>query len=360
MSEKFSENTSINRHIFICEYCDYKTSKRSEYDRHLSTLKHKKASLSRKNIEKYSCTICHFKCSYKSDFDRHILSLKHKKLEKKREKNASNQTNETEINKSCFHCSYCDYSCRYKSIFDKHLRSSKHINQTSTDNDKPNNTINNDTVNAILQDNVEMRKLLKEQQEQMKDQQEQHHKQIQELIPQLNQITNINTTNQNNCNNKFNLNFFLNEQCKDAMSIQNFIQNLNIGIKELEHMGDVGYVNGMMNIFSNTLGAMDVYKRPLHCTDLKRETLYIKQGDTWEKDTEDKSSLKKLIKSVERKNYGTLRQWEKQHPDAFECDTPDNIEYMKISTESLGGEQSTDALKLNKIMKHVIREVYVK
>ena len=193
----------------------------------------------------------------------------------------------------------------------------------------------------------------------LKDQQEQHHKQIQELIPQLNQITNINN-NQKNCNNKFNLNFFLNEQCKDAMSIQNFIQSLDIGIKELEHMGDVGYVNGMMNIFSNTLGAMDVYKRPLHCTDLKRETLYIKQGDTWEKDTDDKSSLKKLIKSVERKNYGTLRQWEQQHPDAFECDTPDNIEYMKISTESLGGEQSTDALKLNKIMKHVIKEVYVK
>jgi len=218
------------------------------------------------------------------------------------------------------------------------------------------------------EETTELKKLLIEQQEQhfkhmkeqMKEQQQEHQKQIQELIPQLNQITNINNSTNTNCNNKFNLNFFLNEQCKDAMSIQNFIQNLNIGIKELEHMGDVGYVNGMMNIFSNTLGAMDVYKRPLHCTDLKRETLYIKQGDTWEKDTEDKSSLKKLIKSVERKNYGTLRQWEKQHPDAFECDTPDNIEYMKISTESLGGEQSTDALKLNKIMKHVIREVYVK
>ena len=227
--------------------------------------------------------------------------------------------------------------------------------------------MNDNTMIAILQQTTELtnivkeqQKQIKEQQEQMKDQQEQHHKQIQELIPQLNQITNINNSTNTNCNNKFNLNFFLNEQCKDAMSIQNFIQNLNIGIKELEHMGDVGYVNGMMNIFSNTLGAMDIYKRPLHCTDLKRETLYIKQGDTWEKDTDDKSSLKKLIKSVERKNYGTLRQWEQQHPDAFECDTPDNIEYMKISTESLGGEQSTDALKLNKIMKHVIREVYVK
>ena len=105
----------------------------------------------------------------------------------------------------------------------------------------------------------------------MQQQQEEHNKQIQELIPQLQQVTNI-----NNCNNykqqRFNLNFFLNEQCKDAISIQNFIENLNIGIPELEHMGDVGYVKGMMSIFSNTLGAMDIYKRPLHCTDLKRET----------------------------------------------------------------------------------------
>ncbi len=304
----------------------------------------------RKVAKEYKCATCDYITLRKSSFDKHILTAKHIKL--------TNRLTNADINVADIdtqHICCCGKIFGHRQSLHRHKKSCEFV--TNTDDSlanvrNVNNTINNDTVNAILQDNVEMRKMLK-------DQQEQHHKQIQELIPQLNQITNINN-NQNNCNNKFNLNFFLNEQCKDAMSIQNFIQSLDIGIKELEHMGDVGYVNGMMNIFSNTLGAMDVYKRPLHCTDLKRETLYIKQGDTWEKDTDDKSSLKKLIKSVERKNYGTLRQWEQQHPDAFECDTPDNIEYMKISTESLGGEQSTDALKLNKIMKHVIKEVYVK
>ena len=150
------------------------------------------------------------------------------------------------------------------------------------------------------------------------------------------------------------------DRCKDAISIQHFIENLNIGIRELEHMGDVGYVKGMMSIFSETLGAMDIYKRPLHCTDLKRDTLYIKQGDTWTKDTEDKTELKKIVETVKCRNYGSLRLWEREHPEAFECDTQDNIDYMRISSESLGGFNSTDTIKLNKIIKHVVKEVYVK
>ena len=125
------------------------------------------------------------------------------------------------------------------------------------------------TMRQFFRKHHELRNLVKEQQQQMIEQQEQHNKQIQELIPQLQQVTNI--TNNTNCNNKFNLNFFLNEQCKDVISIQNFIENLNIGIPELEHMGNVGYVQGMMSIFSSTLGAMDIYKRPLHVQILREK-----------------------------------------------------------------------------------------
>jgi len=285
---------------------------------------------------------------------------------------------ETDISKNptTFQCK-CGVEYRYKSGLYRHRRNCK---KTPQDN------LNNANVLDVLirqqekhqEENIELKKMLFEQQEnhhkqmklqqeqmmqqqeQLKQQQEEHNKQIQELIPQLQQVTNINNCNNTTNNNRFNLNFFLNEQCKDAISIQNFIENLNIGIPELEHMGNVGYVQGMMSIFSNTLGAMDIYKRPLHCTDLKRETVYIKQGDTWKKDTEDKTELKKLIKTVEYKNYGSLRLWEREHPEAFECDTQDNIDYMRISNESLGGFDSTDAIKLGKIMKHVVREVYVK
>ena len=327
-------------------------------------------TLGNKKSRTFFCQCCDYITSKKSDIEKHYLTKKHAKK--------ATFGNKNSLYHNMLRCDYCDDMFASRSGLWKHMKKCEFITQhqnssqfqiipqNNDDNTNINNTSqkSNELIDVLVrqqEETSELKKMLVQQQEQMREQQEQHHKQIKELIPHLNQITNINnTTNNKNCNNKFNLNFFLNEQCKDAMSIQNFIQSIDIGIKELEHMGDVGYVNGMMNIFSNTLGAMDVYKRPLHCTDLKRETLYIKHGDTWQKDTEDKSELKKLIKSVERKNYGTLRQWEKQHPDAFECDTPDNIEYMKISTESLGGEQSTDALKLNKIMKHVIREVYVK
>ena len=155
----------------------------------------------------------------------------------------------------------------------------------------------------------------------------------------------------------------LNEQCKDAISIQTFMRDLNIGIKELEHMGNVGYLQGMISIMSNTLCAMDIYKRPVHCTDLKRETIYIKDGDTWKKDNANNDDLKKVIDDVADVNYRNLQLWETQHPEAFECDTPDNIEYCKIALESLGGCDNNEeqaASKLKKIVKHVVRDLYVK
>ena len=291
---------------------------------------------------KFNCEMCDYSCSKKRDFDKHLNTLKHLKA-----------TTATE--KSSLHiCSYCNKQYMDRTGLWKHKKKCKkiHIPQEHTNNDS------NGLINVIVkqqEETSELKKLLIEQSQQIHAQQ----KQIQELIPQLQQVTNI-TNNNNTTNNKFNLNFFLNEQCKDAISIQHFIENLNIGIRELEHMGNVGYVQGMMSIFSETLGKMNIYERPLHCTDLKRDTLYIKQGDTWTKDTEDKTELKKIVETVKCRNYGSLRLWEREHPEAFECDTQDNIDYMRISSESLGGFNSTDTIKLNKIIKHVVKEVYVK
>ena len=320
-----------------------------------------------KNAIKYVCENCDFKCSKNSDFQRHLNTAKHKKVT-----NGDKLTPKTQSKHLCS----CGKIFVHRQGLSRHKKTCTGEQETETPVQTITNDLPDEYVKKIVNDETSvLRDLIYKQQEQIQAQQEhirqqqeqhnkqleEHNKQIQDLIPQLQQVTNINNNNCNNTtNNKFNLNFFLNEQCKDAISIQNFIENLNIGIPELEHMGNVGYVKGMMSIFSNTLGAMDIYKRPLHCTDLKRETLYIKQGNTWKKDTEDKTELKKLIKTVEYKNYGSLRLWEREHPEAFECDTQDNIDYMRISNESLGGFDSTDAIKLGKIMKHVVREVYIK
>jgi hypothetical protein len=217
----------------------------------------------------------------------------------------------------------------------------------------------------MCQQNMDLQSAMIEKQEKynkkLQEEREEHKKEIQNLTDKISKISTITNNNTTTNNNKFNLNFFLNTQCKDAMSIQSFMENLQIGCKELEHMGDVGYLNGMIDIFNNTIGNMDVYKRPLHCTDLKREVLYFKQGADWERDSEDKQHLKKLIKNVETKNYYNLQEWQKDHPDSRECDTPDSEHYMKIATEALGGADSNkDSMYLSKIMKHIVKEVHVK
>ena len=319
---------------FYCECCDYKCCKSSDYTRHLSTMKHKNRIFRTQNAPKRANSIIAensmvYKCDCGKTYSaRNSLWYHKKKCTYNEEQTHSTNTITHDGN-----------------ILDALIRQQEIHKEESAE------------LKKIL---IQQQEQMKEQQEQMKEQQEQHSKEMKDLIPQLQQVTNINNSNNTNCNNKFNLNFFLNEQCKDAISIQHFIENLNIGIRELEHMGDVGYVKGMMSIFSETLGAMDIYKRPLHCTDLKRDTLYIKQGDTWTKDTEDKTELKKIVETVKCRNYRSLRLWEREHPEAFECDTQDNIDYMRISSESLGGFNSTDTIKLNKIIKHVVKEVYVK
>ena len=324
-------------------------------------IEHLEQHMNPKNANSFHCEVCNFKCSKQSNYNTHILTAKHKNRINRTEimpNNAESNTRNDSIQYVC-ECGKT-YSARNSLWYHK----KKCTYQEDQNHSKDTTTSDGNILDALIrqqeihkEESAELKKMLIQQQEQMKEQQEQHNKQIQELIPQLQQVTNINN---NNCNNKFNLNFFLNEQCKDAISIQHFIENLNIGIRELEHMGDVGYVKGMMSIFSETLGKMDIYKRPLHCTDLKRDTLYIKQGDTWTKDTEDKTELKKIVETVKCRNYRSLRLWEREHPEAFECDTQDNIDYMRISSESLGGFNSSDAIKLNKIIKHVVKEVYVK
>ena len=313
---------------------------------------------------KYVCTICDYKCSWKSDYNKHVQSVKHKRLIEALQKQSQN----TEKLYKCV----CGKEYKQSPSLTRHRRKCQQAN--TSQNEKTTEHIQKflieqqqqyqHVMNVQQEENKELKKMLIEQQDKMLQQQEQHNKQLNELIPKLQQVTTINNTTNNTTNNtKFNLNFFLNEQCKDAISIQTFMRELNIGIKELEHMGNVGYLQGMISIMSNTLCSMDIYKRPVHCTDLKRETIYIKDGDTWKKDNANNDDLKRVIDDVADVNYRNLQLWETQHPEAFECDTPDNIEYCKIALESLGGGNNNEeqaASKLKKIVKHVVREVYVK
>jgi len=286
------------------------------------------------NDSLYICEKCKFKCSYICDFDRHKLTAKHKML----------ILTNTRLIPTKLHECQCGKIYKHKSSYCKHKRTCSFL------------------LHPIEQSTTQLELFIEEQRKERED----HKKDIQLLTEKISKMTPVinntnNTTNNNTTNNKFNLNFFLNTQCKDAMSIQSFMENLRIGSKELEHMGDVGFLNGMIDIFNNTIGNMDIHKRPLHCTDKKREVLYFKQGDEWEKDSTDKQQLKKLIKDVETKNYYNVREWSKAHKESFTSETAAGDQYMKIATEALGGADSTkDTIYLSKIMKHIIREVTVK
>jgi hypothetical protein len=304
-----------------------------------------------KGPQTFNCEKCNFKCSKKSKYEMHLLTAKHSLL----------TSVDRKVAKTVF---VCECSKEYKSRqgLQQHKKKCNFIHNENTNNTQHHRNIMNDLMkqNEILQEIIIEHKKEKEEQ---KKRDENNMNNIKNLSKQISNIssnvTNNNTTTNNN--NKFNLNFFLNTQCKDAMSIQSFMENLQLGGKELEHMGDVGYLNGMIDIFNNTLGNMDIYKRPLHCTDLKREVLYFKQGSDWEKDSEDKQHLKKLIKNVESKNYYNLQEWQNDHPDSRECDTRENQHYMKIATEALGGADfNKDSIYLTKIMKHILKDVQVK
>jgi hypothetical protein len=182
------------------------------------------------------------------------------------------------------------------------------------------------------------------------------HKQMIELAKES-KVTTIN----NNCNNKnkFNMNIFLNEKCKDALNIMDFIDSLQLQLKDLEETGRLGYIQGISRIFINGLKELDVSKRPIHCSDIKREVLYVKDQDAWEKDQE-KERVRKAIRKVANKNVMQITDWIKENPDAQDFDSKKNEEYNKIIGESMGGKTDEDNRKIyQKIIRNVAKHVMI-
>lgn len=289
------------------------------------------------NQLKYVCELCNFSCTKASNFKMHLNTAKHCKNNELKLQQASHvepQPSSTPVvagsnllqskpTKRQYKCD-CGRTFSARNGLWYHKKKCKFKNET------------------IEQDNNIMGIVQKQQ------------KQLETLITKSSEPVSVVN------NNYLNINFFLNTQCKDAIPIQNFIQNLQIGVKELEHIGNVGYIDGIRSILNNSLSCMDLYRRPMHCTDLKREILYIKQGDTWQKDSDEKTALRQIIKAVEDKNYENVTQWERDHPTALECDTEENKAYLKIITETLGGDddESNEATK-TRLVKSVLKDVYV-
>ena len=296
----------------------------------------------------YECKKCAYKTVRESQFERHLLTAKHKKLTNLTEKVPKSSENN-------FQCDICNKYYKSRMGLWSHKKKcipcdntqSTIIQSTATDTTL---ATDNNAMMELLKQNQEFKELLIEQQHENQELQ----KQLLEAVKEGK------TINNNTQNNKFNLNFFLNEQCKDAMNISEFLENMTLDLEDLTETGRLGYVNGISRILVNKLRELDTYKRPLHCTDLKRETLYIRDNDVWEKEENSKEKLRELVDKVANKNCKTMQQWTQIHPDYTEMDTPENQEFMKLSDAILGGfgEQESKQFR-DRIIRSVIKEVVI-
>lgn len=172
-------------------------------------------------------------------------------------------------------------------------------------------------------------------------------------------INNTNNTNNNmtNCYNQtFNLQFFLNEQCKDAMNMKDFVNSIQLNTDDLESVGKLGYVEGMSNILISNLNKTELHKRPVHCSDIKRETLYVKDEDKWERDGPDHAKMTNAVLAVEHKNVRLMGEWAAQHPRCMDSNSNDNVKYFKLSKTITDGAQDGN---ISKVIKRVAKNVVI-
>jgi len=216
------------------------------------------------------------------------------------------------------------------------------------------------TVLRLLKQNDEFKELMVEQHKENVALQQQNMKLQNQMLDVVKEGTVINNNITNNTtNNQFNLNFFLNDTCKDAMNITDFLGNLNVQIDEIEYIGNHGYVNGMTKMIMNRLKDMDVTKRPIHCTDIKRETMYIKDENEWCKDTDELTKLRRILSRITMNNYRTVPQWKTAHPKCEEMDTRDYNFCYKMMRVILGDVEDAQIKLDNKIIKSLSKELYV-
>jgi hypothetical protein len=302
--------------FFFCEKCAYNTSKKSDYNKHLLTAKHKLLTSDKKTgVVDFICALCNKK----------------------------------------YHSRVGLWSHKKKCMVDRADESKSDDSLAEPLSSVP--ITNTSIILDILKENQEFKNMLIEQQ---KENKELMHKMVeitqqQLVIPSSTTNTTINNNTTTNNNQTFNLNLFLNETCKDAMNIQEFIDNIKITFDELLSIGNAGFINGVSDIFIRQLRDLEVNKRPIHCTDAKRETIYLKDQDSWNKDDKEKSQLKKMLEKLEYKNVAALHNWCNENPDSKVNNTPNNLLKDKIFYQTLQGDDKTR----DKIIKNISKEVTI-
>jgi hypothetical protein len=319
MEIEFSENSENNSTVYNCKICDYICSKKQHIYQHLKTQKHifNIGNLVSKNGNNWKP--CEgFGCKCGKQYTNKSGLWKHKKK--------------------------CNYSL---------YENSEDHNPIQLEKIEPSTNEIIELMKLQMIENQELRRLMLEQQ-----------KQIYELASKTGSITNTNTNcnnNTNSHNNTFNLQVFLNEQCKNALNINEFVDTIKMKMIDLENVGQLGYVEGLSRIFIKGLNDLDTCKRPIHCSDLKREVLYIKDNNCWQKETDDKPLLKNAIRQVANKNIKQIPIWRDSNPGCCQSDSNKNDQYMKIVMNSMsGGTSEEQTNNITQIIKNVSKASTIK
>lgn len=314
------ENIAKNRKKFECQKCDYNTSNKFDYEKHCKTKKHKLAILSMP-IDNLSIN----------------LSQKSQKLGYN-----------------------CDCGKTYKDYSGLWRHRKRCCDFFSKD-------ISQELIVELIKDNKELKQLLLQQSNIITEQ-------SQNIQQQNNSLTNIvhnvvkNGVNNNNSHNtttnsnnkSFNINFFLNETCKEAINMSDFVSSIKMNLEDLEHTGRKGYIEGISNIIIRNLNDLETHYRPIHCSDNKREILYIKDNDKWEKECDDKPILTKAIKVIANENIKQIKNWRDNNPDCTNADSKKNNLYLKIVSNSMNGLTEEEGEKnINKIISNVAKNTII-
>jgi len=363
-------NAKPIKEIFYCDVCDIQCETLKLFETHKETKKHKKnididginemeVTKHAQNSHKLICELCDYSCSRKNDMLKHYSTVKHKL-------NADGSILEVKNSQIIYNC-ICGKKYLTHGGFWKHKQKCNMNNIVCLKDDTPSENViisHNTSENIIISNNTntntntntndisQLTNLVIEVVKNNSDFQKQMFEMCRNMQSSI--ITNCNNTTNNTT---FNLQVFLNEYCKDAMNISEFIDSFDLQISDLENVGRLGYIEGMSNIIISKINELDVNKRPIHCSDLKREIIYIKDDDVWEREDANNTKFRKVVKKVTGKNIRKLSDWRNMYPDCMDIESEYNDIYMKLIKEAMGPNDTVD--NETRIMKKVVKHVVI-
>ena len=309
---------------------------------------------------KFNCEICNYKCSKESDYRKHLQTRKHTKLINVNlqliQKIPLIQKFQLIQKSQIFICAICHKEYKSNVGLWKHKKKCKNITPNHiTPNKDDNHITTTQNENVIIKD-LDIKTLIIE----LVKSNTELHKQMVEVCKNSNNNSHNNSNNNsnshnNNHNKTFNLQVFLNEDCKDAMNLSEFVNSLQLQLSDLDNMGKLGYTEGISKIILTEMNDLEQTKRPVHCSDIKRETLYVKDEDKWEKEQPDHPKLNKAIRKIEQKNFGLMGEWQAEHPSYKESTSEENNEFLKLISQTVNGTPDN----INKVIKKIAKEVVI-